>query len=89
MKNLTIGNQVVRTKGDYTIGRVGNVISIDTEKNKVQVEWFQATWEDGSFEIPKVKTWVKSDCITPTDIPYRLEFYKLKNGLSAIKYIKL
>ena len=33
MKNATIGQQVVRSKGDYVVGRIGNVVAIDTEKN--------------------------------------------------------
>jgi len=32
-----IGQEVVRTKGDYVVGRVGIIISI--ENNRAQVKW--------------------------------------------------
>lgn len=35
--NIQIGAEVVRTKGDYVVGRVGNVIAI--ENNRAQVKW--------------------------------------------------
>tara|TARA_R110000868_G_scaffold410222_1_gene697678 strand:+ start:86 stop:310 length:225 start_codon:yes stop_codon:yes gene_type:complete len=58
--NLTIGLEVVRSKGDYVVGSIGTVIAIDTEKNRAQVNW------KGS------KTWVTVEAIEPTSIPYKM-----------------
>ena len=61
MKNTTIGTEVVRSKGDYVVGRIGIVIAIDAEKNRAQVEWNN-----------NPKTWVKMEAIEPTSIPYEI-----------------
>ena len=61
MTNTTIGIEVVRSKGDYVIGRTGIVIGIDTEKNRAQVDWHNAD-----------KSWVKMEVIEPTSIPYEI-----------------
>jgi len=61
--NATIGQEVVRSKGDFVVGRIGTIIAIDSEKNRAQVDW------DG-----RVKTWVSIKVIEPTSIPY--EIYK-------------
>lgn len=52
-----IGQEVVRSKGDYVVGRVGVIIAIDTEKNRAQVSW-------GS--------WVSFSVIELTSIPYEI-----------------
>ena len=57
IQDATIGLQVVRAKGDYVVGRVGNIIAIDAEKNRAQVSW-------GS--------WVSFTVIEPTSIPYEI-----------------
>lgn len=65
IENATIGLQVVRSKGDYVVGRVGNIIDIDTEKNRVKVSW---------------GTWVSVSVVEPTSIPYQIiEGYMQKN----------
>jgi len=56
-----IGQEVVRSKGDYVVGRVGIVISIDTEKNRAQVEW---------NEDPM--SWVSFESLELTSIPYEI-----------------
>ena len=61
MKNIEIGNEVVRSKGDYVVGRIGTVVAIDTVKNRAQVQWYNET-----------KTWVKLEVIEPTSIPYEI-----------------
>ena len=61
MKNATIGQQVVRSKGDYVVGRIGNIIAIDTEKSRAQVDWNGET-----------KTWVSFNSLEPTSIPYEI-----------------
>lgn len=61
MKNITIGTEVVRSKGDYVVGRTGVVIALDTENNRAQVEWYTAS-----------TSWVKIGAIEPTSIPYEI-----------------
>ena len=65
IQNATIGLEVVRSKGDYVVGRVGNIIDIDTEKNRVKVSW---------------GTWVSVSVVEPTSISYQIiEGYMNKN----------
>lgn len=61
MKNAEIGEDVVRTKGDYVVGRTGKVVAIDVEKNRAQIEWKGET-----------KTWVSFDSLEPISIPYEI-----------------
>ena len=75
MKNApTIGTEVVNSKGGYRVGRTGNVVNIDTEKNRAQIEWHHTRRTWASFEIvhPAGKTWVKFEVIEPTSIPYEI-----------------
>ena len=37
--NIEIGTEVVRSKGDYVVGRIGSVVAIDLDKNRAQVSW--------------------------------------------------
>jgi hypothetical protein len=67
MDKITIGSEVVRSKGDYVVGRVGIVIEIDAEKNRAKVEWNNAA---NDWALPK--TWVKMEAIEPTSIPYEI-----------------
>lgn len=53
--------EVVRSKGDYVVGRIGKIIAIDQHANRVQVAW---------NNLPK--TWVKADVIEPTSTPYQI-----------------
>jgi len=55
-----IGDEVVRSKGDYVVGRIGNVIEIDAEKQRARVQWVG------------VKTWCKFDVLELTSIPYEI-----------------
>lgn len=84
-----IGSQVIRTKGDYVVGRIGNVIDIDPIKNRVQVEWTKQVWGTETVNMAALKTWVKADCVELTSTPYRLDFYTHKIGYTATKYIRL
>jgi len=63
MENLKfeIGQEVVRSKGDYVVGRIGKVIAIDAEKNMAQVEW---------NEDPK--SWVSFNSLELTSIPFEI-----------------
>ena len=76
IQDATIGQQVVRAKGDYVVGRVGNIIAIDSEKNRAQVSW-------GS--------WVSFTVIEPTSIPYEIlpPYKKDKYTWTNPKYIRL
>ena len=67
--NVKIGTEVVRSKGDYVVGRIGNVVAIDLDKNRAQVYW------NGSSNV--TKTWVSFTAIELTSIPYEIiEPYK-------------
>jgi hypothetical protein len=59
--NIQIGTEVVRSKGDYVVGRIGKVIAIDAEKNRAQVEWNNDP-----------KTWVSFTALELTSIPYEI-----------------
>ena len=59
--NIQIGLEVVRSKGDYVVGRIGKVVAIDFDKNRAQVQWNHEN-----------KTWVSFSVIEPTSIPYEI-----------------
>lgn len=73
MKNATIGQEVVRSKGDYVVGRIGNVVAIDTEKQRAQVDWKGET-----------TTWVSFGSLEPTSTPY--EIIRPASGRGYSKY---
>lgn len=52
-----IGDEVVRSKGDYVVGRVGKIIELDMEKKRAKVSW---------------GTWVLWTALEPTSIPYEI-----------------
>ena len=58
MKEFLIGDQVIRSKGDYVVGRVGKIIEIDSLNRRARVEW------EGN-----PRTWVKFDVIELASIP--------------------
>lgn len=59
--NFQIGQEVVRTMGDYVVGRIGSVIAIDSEKNRAQVKW-----------VGETTTWVSFKALALTSIPYEI-----------------
>tara|TARA_R110000868_G_scaffold99064_3_gene272801 strand:- start:1212 stop:1490 length:279 start_codon:yes stop_codon:yes gene_type:complete len=59
--SIQIGVEVVRSKGDYVVGRIGKVIAIDTEKNRAQVDWNN-----------NPKSWVSFSALELTSIPYEI-----------------
>ena len=75
MTNVSTGEQVVRSKGDYVVGRVGTVVEIDPIKSRARVKW------DGANPT----TWVSFSVIEPTSIPYKIE--KIPGKYS--KYVKV
>jgi hypothetical protein len=66
IENAIIGLEVVRSKGDHVVGFIGDILEIDTEKNRVRVNWTnRGAWK-------ALKTWVKIEVIEPTSIPYEI-----------------
>lgn len=61
MKKIKVGEEVVRSKGDYVVGRIGLVVALDIEKSRAQVDW-----------VGETKTWVSFDALEPTSVPYRI-----------------
>lgn len=59
--NATVGQEVVRSKGDYVVGRIGNIVAIDSEKNRAQVQWKGYT-----------KTWVSFNALEDTSNAYEI-----------------
>jgi hypothetical protein len=72
-----IGQEVVRTKGDYVVGSTGPVIAIDSDKKRCQVQWGNC------------KTWVKDDCLELKSIPYEITYTINKYGSRCPKYKKI
>lgn len=60
-RDAEIGTEVVRSKGDYVVGRTGTITEIDFEKNRARVKW--------NFEP---RTWVNFNSLEPTSIPYEI-----------------
>lgn len=60
-QDTQIGQQVVRSKGDYVVGRIGEIVSKNEIKKRVQVSW------KGNS-----KTWVSVFSVEPTSIPYEI-----------------
>ena len=81
--NVKIGTEVVRSKGDYVVGRIGNVVAIDLDKNRAQVYW------NGSSNV--TKTWVSFTAIELTSIPYEIiaPYKKDKYTWTTPKYKRL
>jgi hypothetical protein len=77
-QNFQIGQEIVRSKGDYVVGRVGVIIALDTEKKRAQVKW---------NEDPK--SWVLFTAIELTSKPYVIEKVKNKYGGTNPKYKSL
>ena len=62
MFKAELNERVVRSKGDYVVGRTGTVIAIDSEKRRANVDWDKAP-----------KSWVSFDSLEPISIPYEIE----------------
>lgn len=61
IQNAAIGLEVVRSKGDYVVGRIGNIMAIDAEKNRAQVKWNNDP-----------KSWVSFTSLELTSTPYEI-----------------
>lgn len=60
MLKINIGDEVVRSKGDYVVGYVGCVIDIDIDKLRARVNWGEN------------RTWVSFAALELTSIPYEI-----------------
>jgi len=82
IQDATIGQEVVRAKGDYVVGRVGNIIAIDAEKNRAKISYCSLVWRGG---------WISFSVIEPTTIPYKIlpAYKKDKYTWTNPKYIRL
>lgn len=60
MKTIKIGDRVVRSKGDYVVGRTGTVI--DEKFHRRQVRWDKDN-----------TTWVSVDALELESIPYYIQ----------------
>jgi hypothetical protein len=79
---FSIGQEVVRTKGDYVVGKVGTIVAIDG--NRAQVSWKNNTTTKvsfGSLALTSTPYEIKEGSITKD----RYGFTKVTNP----KYIKL
>jgi hypothetical protein len=78
IRDLKIGQEVVRTKGQDMVGAIGTILSIDNAKNKVSVDWGHIT------------TSLNSNSVEPTSIPYKIQEAKnyIHNGVYKIQYQK-
>jgi hypothetical protein len=72
---VEIGTRVIRTKGDYVVGRTGTIVAFDNDKSRVQVKW------DG-----ETTTWVSLKVIELLQVPYEL----IKDVVTRrLKYVRL
>jgi hypothetical protein len=60
MQKLKIGTEVVRSKGDYVVGRIGTILE-EVAPGRYQIDW----GHDG-------KSKVSGGSIEPTSIPYEI-----------------
>lgn len=73
-----IGDEVVRIKGDYVVGRVGIVVAINEKTLRAQVDC-------------GIKTWVNFNSLELTSIPYEIipSYQKSKSVFTNPKYKRL
>ena len=75
-----IGQRVVRSKGDYVVGRTGVITAIDADKLRANVAWDNDP-----------KSWVKFESLELESIPYVIMGSRLisKHKWSNPKYERL
>lgn len=64
-QTVTIGLEVVRSKGDYVVGSVGVILELDAVKQRARVDWKNSN-----------TTWVSYKAIEPKAIPYEIKYKK-------------
>ena len=64
IEDVKIGMEVVKSlpKYDCLNGRVGDIVDVDNEKQRVRVQWWN------------MRTWVKVANVEPTSIPYEIKY---------------
>ena len=77
-----IGQEVVRSKGDYVVGRVGTIISI--ENNRAQVKWDGCGTSKVSFNSIEL-TSTPYEIKPATETKDRFGYYKF----TYPKYVRL
>lgn len=77
LSNIKTGLRVVRSKGDYVVGREGVVVALDAEKNRAQVEWDSAP-----------KTWVSLTALEDASIPYTISEWSMDKRTGRQSYPK-
>lgn len=60
-QDTAIGQSVVRSKGDYVVGRTGEIIDRDENRQRVRVAWQGEN-----------RTWVSVGSIELTSTPYEI-----------------
>lgn len=81
INDVNIGQELVRTDGGYVVGRRGTVLEIDTDKQRVRVQWKD-----------EPRTWVAAKSLEPVTSPYTIkpmQFDGKGRRISWPKYIKL
>lgn len=71
-KQFKIGDEVVRSKGDYVVGRTGKILNIDLIKKRAQVDW---------------GTWVSLNSMELLSVPYKLVYKKGSPNPKYIKLV--
>ena len=61
-----VGQEVVRTKGGYVVGRIGSVVAVDLTKNRAQVNC-------------GIKTWISFSSLALTSVPHEIIYARGKD----------
>lgn len=73
-EDIKLGVRVVRSKGDYVVGRTGEIVGNDPDKQRVQVQW------------GGMMTWVSYKVVELESVPYELVSVPGKHGGTYSKY---
>ena len=71
------GFRVVRSKGDYVVGRVGTVIAVDLEKSRALIKWDAAP-----------KSWVTFTALEDASKPFKLTEFSICKRTGRRSYPK-
>jgi hypothetical protein len=65
---IQIGKKVVKSIANIvTIGKIGTIVDVDFDKQKVQVDWSS---RDIDSRFAASKTWIRFDAVEDESIPY-------------------
>jgi hypothetical protein len=65
---IQIGKKVVKSIANIvTIGKIGTIVDVDFDKQKVQVDWSS---RDIDSRFAASKTWIRFDSVEDESIPY-------------------